>query len=135
MFGPRGMKMRRGPFWSGKPCCPPPPPPPFFELMQKRFRWRMTHAHVVEKDDEIVVYILAPGLQKETVDIKVRSDRLYIKGKFKDDLQEILGEEYENWFYLDYSVDPESGKAKYNDGVIELHFKRTEPSSDIKVTD
>ncbi|NIA03480.1 MAG: Hsp20 family protein [Nitrospirae bacterium] len=57
-----------------------------------------------------------PGITKEDVSVDATDDIVTIKAETKD-------RKYFKEIPTDASIDPDSGKAKYNNGVLELTFK------------
>lgn len=83
-----------------------------------------------------------PGLNKEDIDLSFEDKTLTIKGERKD----ILSEEGENFYkkeisygtfqkkiFLSQDVDPDSIKATYSNGVLELSIPKSEKTKSKKI--
>ena len=85
-----------------------------------------THVDVHETDDEIRVLADLPGVQKADISIQCDGDIVTIGAQ--SDLRE-----YDERINLPARVDPRSGNASYNNGVLEVSFARVEASTNIDV--
>jgi HSP20 family protein len=79
------------------------------------------------RNDELVVRVDLPGIKPEEVDLSVEGDRLTIRGERKaveeseDRLyREVRYGRFERTVALPGGVDPDSVKATYHDGVLEI---------------
>ena len=123
---------------------------PFEELMDEleRMRRRMRRlfaesfrmpeirsfpVDVFEEDDEVVVRADLPGFKKDEIEVRVTEDSLDIKAAHKERIEEKRKGYYraERKFGmlrrvipLPASVDPETAKAKLEDGVLEVRVKK-----------
>ena len=84
---------------------------------------------VIEHDDEIWVVAELPGVKKDDIKVKVSGKKLVIKAE---------GErKYYKEVTLPAEVKPETAKASYRNGVLEIKLKRKEPKKeegvDIKI--
>lgn len=83
-----------------------------------------------------------PGLNKEDIDLSFEDKTLTIKGERKD----IVSEEGENFYkkeisygtfqkkiFLSQDVDPDSIKATYANGVLELNIPKSEKTKSKKI--
>ncbi len=125
------------------PPPPPPPPPPFHGRdgpppMLRRWMRHWHHqgppppVHFKEEDESITIFVMAPGLKKESLDIKAKEHLIRISGKFQDEFIE-LGTEFSIQFEIPHDIDIHSGKAKYKDGIIILHFNRSQPLTKVEL--
>jgi len=85
-----------------------------------------THVDVHETDDEVRVIADLPGVEKE--DISVQCDGEQVTISASSDLRE-----YDERIGLPGPVDPRSGAASYNNGILEVTFERTGESTNIDV--
>lgn len=110
--------------------------PEFRETME------IPNVDIIDKGDEILVRIDLPGVRKEDIDLRVYQDRIEIRARSKF-AAEVEKENYYRRerryteFYriisLPKNVDPESAKAKYEDGVLEVRIKKREVPGGRKV--
>lgn len=87
---------------------------------------RDTHVDVHETDSVIRVVADLPGVAKS--DISLQCDGEYLTISAASDARE-----YDERLALPSRVDPESGSATYNNGVLEVSFDRVEEATDIDV--
>jgi len=79
------------------------------------------------RDDRLVIRADLPGIDPKGVDLVVEGDRLTIRGERKDELddkdrvyREVSYGRFERTVQLPSGVDPDSLKAVYQDGVLEI---------------
>ena len=77
---------------------------------------------VQETDDEVQVTAEVPGVKKEEIDLEVTGNTLIIKVEGKD-------RKYYKEVELPAEVDPNSAKASYNNGVLDIQLKKVKPKS------
>ncbi len=75
---------------------------------------------VFESDDEVQVVAEMPGVEKDDIKLDATETSLDISAKTKD-------REYSECVALPARVDPNSAKASYKNGVLEVILKRVEP--------
>lgn len=75
---------------------------------------------VQETDEEVQVTAEVPGVKKEDIDLEVTGDTLIIKVEGKD-------RKYYKEISLPAEVDPDSAKASYNNGVLDIQLKKVKP--------
>ncbi|MGM0399233.1 MAG: Hsp20/alpha crystallin family protein [Halobacteriota archaeon] len=85
-----------------------------------------THVDVHETDEEVRVVADLPGVAK--ADISLQCDGEFLTVGAASDVRE-----YDERIELPARVDPESGSATYNNGVLEVVFDRVEEATDIDV--
>ncbi|MFB6153122.1 MAG: Hsp20/alpha crystallin family protein [Halodesulfurarchaeum sp.] len=85
-----------------------------------------THVDVYEDDDEIRLVADLPGVEKS--DISLQCD-----GEYVTIAASSVNREYDERVPLPARVDPETGKATYNNGVLEVVFDRSDDATDISV--
>ncbi|HII06819.1 MAG TPA: Hsp20/alpha crystallin family protein [Methanotrichaceae archaeon] len=100
-------------------------------------------ADVKETDEEVVVTMDLPGMDKGDVDITVAEDALEVKAERKTE-KEVTGEEFrkkertfarfERSLALPAEVRAEEAKASLKDGVLEVHLPKVEVTARKKVT-
>ena len=77
---------------------------------------------VQETDDEVQITAEVPGVKKEDIDLEVTGNTLIIKVEGKD-------RKYYKEVELPAEVDPDSAKASYNNGVLDIQLKKVKPRS------
>jgi HSP20 family protein len=82
---------------------------------------------VQEKDKEVVVRAEVPGFDENELDVQLNNDELTIRAEKqqKEDGQERYSRYYRS-LTLPPGVDAEKAQASYRNGVLELHFPRSE---------
>ena len=85
-----------------------------------------THVDVHETETEVRVVADLPGVAKE--DISLQCDGEFLTVSAASDVRE-----YDERITLPSRVDPDSGAATYNNGVLEVVFDRVEDATDIQV--
>ncbi|BCS90681.1 MAG: heat-shock protein [Candidatus Micrarchaeota archaeon] len=88
---------------------------------------------IIDKKDSIIVKADVPGVPKDKLNIRVRDNGIVIKGDLSEEKEEKDGsyymrERYISSFYRDIElpsdVDPNSAKAKYENGVLTIELKK-----------
>jgi HSP20 family protein len=90
--------------------------------------------NVGSTDDQVTVYVFAPGVDPKSLDIQVQQNVLSIAGQRDVPVeekatyyrQERFGGEFRRVLTLPEDVDPEKVEAKYRDGIVEISVKRRE---------
>jgi HSP20 family protein len=82
---------------------------------------------VMDEKDKYKIFVELPGVDKEKVKLDVAEDSIEIKTE--DD------KKFYKMIYLDSTVDPDSSKASYNNGVlsIELDKKEKRKGKEVKI--
>lgn len=75
---------------------------------------------VIETDDKVSVTAEVPGVNKEDIDLEVTEKTLIIKVDTKD-------RKYYKEVQLPAEVDPDSAKATYQNGVLDVELKKLKP--------
>ncbi|MEM1873797.1 MAG: archaeal heat shock protein Hsp20 [Acidilobaceae archaeon] len=71
---------------------------------------------VIEREDEVRVVAELPGADKEKIDVKVVGKKVVIKAS--------NGRKYYKEVDLEHEVDPDTAKATYKNGILEVVFKK-----------
>jgi len=74
---------------------------------------------VFENDDEIIVVAEIPGVEKENIKVEVSDDKRRLIIRASDEKRKYYKE-----VELPAEVDPESAKANYKNGVLEVRLKK-----------
>ncbi len=86
-------------------------------------------------DDKLLMYVEAPGLSGDDIEVTATEDTLTIRGEFKlpevPDGAEVLMRErrygaFNRTFKLPVSIKPEKVKASYKNGVLEINIPLAE---------
>lgn len=90
---------------------------------------------VIEEEDQIKVRADLPGMRKEDIEVSVENDVLTIKGEKRDE-KEVSGKDcvrlerqygaFRRAFVLPVGVDPKRVCASYQDGVLDVVFRKQE---------
>lgn len=90
---------------------------------------------VVDRDNEIVVRAELPGVEKKDLDVTLSDDAVTIKGSTRKDVKEEKGDYYrreisEGTFSrtvaLPATINTETAKASFKDGLLELTLPKVE---------
>jgi len=73
-----------------------------------------------EQNNEVKIIAEMPGVTKDKINVEASEDSVYIKAENHD-------RKYETTVPLDIKVDPNSAKASYKNGVLEIRLKTKEP--------
>ncbi len=72
---------------------------------------------VIEEKDKVTVIAEVPGVDKDKIKIRVKDNKLIIKAEDKD-------RKYYKEIELPAEVKPETAKAKYRNGILEITFEK-----------
>jgi len=98
---------------------------------------------VIDRDAEVVVRAELPGVMKEDLDVTVSADSVTLKAQTSHEEKEEKGDyyrremsygEYQRTVALPHTVDGESARATFKDGVLELTLPKVEKTSRKKLT-
>ncbi len=113
----RGFSIRIGP--DGKPEIKEFGTKPE-ALVREGVEERRPLIDVIETDDEVQVIAEMPGVRKEDIDLNATERTLEIKAEGEN-------RRYHEIVELPCEVIPDSAKARYNNGVLEVVFKKKHP--------
>lgn len=90
--------------------------------------------NVGSTDEQITVYVFAPGIDPKSLDIQVQQNLLSISGARQEAQeqdatyyrQERFRGEFRRALTLPEDVDPDKIEAKYREGIVEISMKRRE---------
>jgi len=112
----RGFSIRIGP--DGKPEIKEFGTKP--KIREKGIEERKPLIDIIETDDEVQVIAEMPGVNKEDIDLNATEKTLEIKAEGEN-------KRYYEVVELPCEVIPDSAKARYNNGVLEVIFKKKHP--------
>lgn len=99
--------------------------------------------NVYTKEEEALVAVLVPGLTPEQIEISVKDNLLSIQGKKKEEVlaegtevlrREIFAGEFTRTVELPFRVNQDLVKAKYANGVLNIHLPRREEDKPKKIS-
>ena len=73
-----------------------------------------------ENNNEVKIIAEMPGVTKDNINVEAAEDSVYIRAENHD-------RKYETTVPLDVKIDPNTAKASYKNGVLEIRFKAKEP--------
>ncbi len=98
-------------------------------------------ADVVEKDNEIIVYVDVPGFSKDDVKVRVTDDAVEVMAERKAEAavggKYILKQRVREALYkridLPVKVRPEQAKARMENGVLEIRVPKSEVVREVQI--
>ncbi len=78
---------------------------------------------VIDEKDRVVVVAELPGIDKDKIDIRIKDGKLIIKARDKD-------RKYYKEIKLPPGIKPETAKAKYRNGVLEVTIEKEKKESE-----
>ncbi len=97
--------------------------------------FEMPKTDVLDEGEEIVVRVDLPGVKKEDIDLRVFPNRIEVRARSRRDVEVQRGNfyrrersyvGYQRIIPLPVQVDPETAKARYQDGVLEVRIRKKE---------
>lgn len=96
-------------------------------------RWGLLAGEVIERGDAVVVQLELPGIRRGDCELTVQDGFLRVTGEKQSDheyaganyyLMERAYGSFERTVELPSDVDPDSGRAKLQDGVLKVEFRK-----------
>jgi len=89
---------------------------------------------VIEDQSGITLYADLPGVRKETLDVRIDGEALFIEGEMGLEMPrgmeathiEVSLPRYRRVFTLSKDLDPERMQAELRNGVLKLHIQKAE---------
>ena len=107
----------------------------------KEFSFR-PRVDIVEKEKSFEIHVLLPGLEKENVSVKVEDNKLMVSGERKQaekaetdkylQVESFYGK-FKRSFSLPKNVDPETIKAIFKNGILEISVEKAEIAKSGKI--
>lgn len=103
------------------------------DLVKRSTGWAMLSAEVFDDNENVIVRLEAPGLEKDDIDIDVVDNYLIIRGEKKVEQERSEGIYhvtecayglYERAIPLPEEVDPAKAKAQYKRGVLKVELPK-----------
>lgn len=88
-----------------------------------------------EKDNNLMLKAVLPGLKKENINIEVSEEQVSISGEYKSECEESNENVYRSEFYagrferiipLPQAINHQKAKADYKDGILTLTMPKSE---------
>ena len=99
-------------------------------------------ANMYEKDNDIVIAVEMPGVDKESLNVNIDGNQLIIQGnKKKDDIgkeytllykERTLGS-YERRFEINTQIDRNKINAEYKEGILKISLAKSEDAQPKKI--
>ncbi len=102
---------------------------PFWSDLEAPFEGMVPSVDVIDRDEEVVVRVELPGVDKKNLEVSLSDDSLTIKGSTKTEQEEEKGDYYHRevssgsfsrTVRLPAEVDGEKVKSSFKDGILEL---------------
>lgn len=115
---------------------------PLSDELETSFGTSVPSVDIIERDGEIVVKAMMPGVDKKDVDISITKNSVTISGKTSHEEKEegdnyyrseISKGSYMRTLTLPESVDEDRAKAKFKNGMLELTIPKMEVSHRRKI--
>jgi HSP20 family protein len=99
------------------------------------FEGRWPRVDVIDRDDEVIVNVEAPGVNKEDLDVSLGDDNVTIRAASKREVKEEKGHyfrceiargEFSRTIALPAAVDAAKAKASFKDGVLRLTLPKAQ---------
>ena len=110
---------------------------PLANELSTTFETNIPKVDVIDRDDEIVVKAMLPGVEKKDIEISMTKNTVTISGKTHHEEKEEKGDYYRceiskgsymRTLSLPENVNEDKAKAKFKDGVLELTIPKMEVS-------
>lgn len=98
---------------------------------------------LINKDEEIVVKVAAPGVDKKDLEVRIDDHTLTVKGQVKKEIKEEEGEyfrseistkDFARTVYIPFAFDGEKVKAVYENGVLTISLPKLEVAKKREIT-
>jgi len=106
------------------------------EIAERSTGWGVLAAEVFDDDNQIVVRLEAPGLEKSDFDLEVLDNYLVVRGEKQIERERTEGRyhvtecaygRFERAIPLPDEVDPSQAKANYKNGVLRIELPKATP--------
>ena len=110
---------------------------PLINEMSTEFATNIPKVDVIDRDGEIIVKAMMPGVEKKDIEISMTKNTVTISGKTSHEDKEEKGDfyrceiskgSYMRTLSLPENVDEDKAKAKFKDGMLELTIPKVEVS-------
>lgn len=111
-------------------------------VAEKRVRWGLLNADLVDESSQLLVNLEVPGLSPEDLEVTVQGDVLTVTGDKKYAGERTEGHyhimeraygRFERRFQLPSEVDEDKVNACYKNGVLSLVLPKLSPKKSIKI--
>ena len=108
---------------------------PLMQDFSTSFDTTMPKVDVIDRDGEIIIKAMVPGVEKKDLEISLTKNTVTIKGKTSHEEKEEKGDYYRceiskgsymRTLTLPANVDEDRAKAKFKDGMLELTLPKLE---------
>jgi HSP20 family protein len=97
--------------------------------------------NVYEQGDAVVVTAEVPGVKPDELELTVLGDSVALKGERREELsnntrlyrRERAGGAFSRTVTLPASIDPDSVRAEYRDGILRIHMAKAEQAKARKI--
>jgi len=101
----------------------------------------MPRVDVIDREDEVLVKVEIPGMEKDAIDVSISDDVVTIKGETREETEE-KGEIYRSEIHrgsfarrvrMPCTVKGEEAKANFNNGVLEITVPKAKQVKKVSV--
>jgi len=137
-----GFGEHEGHFQAPIPPIPPTPPMPPMAAMfphgnkDIKFEFKTGHDKIYQEvdDDVLQIFVVMPGIDKSSLKVRSKPDKINISADLKTQYQDKLGSNTQNYvFHLIEEVLPDQASAKYQDGILSIRIPVATPPTNVNI--
>ncbi len=83
---------------------------------------RMLMTAFTEEDDQKVMYVVLPGVDKSTLEVNAKKRAILIEGSYLPEAKEMFGEKISHKIHTPFEINPDKIDASYKAGILRLLF-------------
>lgn len=98
-------------------------------------------ADVIDRDDEVVIYVDVPGFSKDDIRVRVTEDSVEVRAERREEgevegryvIKQRVRESLYKKIELPVKVRPEQARARLENGVLEIRIPKSEVAREVQV--
>ncbi len=75
-----------------------------------------------EEDNQKVMYIVLPGIEKNSLEVSAKKRAILVEGAYLDEAKEMFGENISHKIHTPFEINPDKIEASYKAGILRLVF-------------